>query len=63
MQTLEQLFEEFETQNAQLEAAFEQLRSLPAEVVLALPSDALAELDEACAPRGSMNINQLAQRA
>ncbi len=61
--TFKELLEQFETQNAELETAFDQLRGMPVDTQFVLPSDVLGQLEDTCAPRTYGTINLLALRA
>jgi hypothetical protein len=61
--TFKELLEQFENQNAELEAAFDQLRAMPADMQFALSGDVLGQLEDACAPRTCGTVNLLALRA
>lgn len=61
--TFKELLEQFETQNAELETAFAQLREIPADTQFALPGEVLGQLEDACAVRTYGTVNLLAVRA
>lgn len=61
--TFKELLDQFEAQGAELEAAFDKLRGMPADVQIALPSEVLGQLDDACAVRTAGAVNLMAVRA
>lgn len=61
--SFKELLEEFEKQNVELDAAFDQLRGMPADIQFALPSEVLGQLEDACGVRTYGTVNLLAVRA
>lgn len=61
--TFKELLEEYEAQNVELEAAFDQLRAMPADIQFALPSEVLGQLEDTCTVHAYGTVNLLAVRA